>query len=48
MGTDERSPEVGFYRRTENQKIIRFRRLRMTEALRPMVRETKLSKNDFI
>lgn len=33
---------------TERGKITRFRRLRMTDALRSMVRETELSKNDFI
>jgi porphobilinogen synthase len=30
------------------QQIVRFRRTRMTEALRSMVRETELSRNDFI
>jgi porphobilinogen synthase len=48
MGSDEKNPEVGFYARTETEKITRFRRLRMTDALRSMVRETELSKNDFI
>jgi porphobilinogen synthase len=40
--------KIGFYSRTETDKIKRFRRLRMTEPLRSMVRETELSKNDFI
>jgi len=48
MAMNERAPEVGFYSRTETEKITRFRRLRMTESLRSMVRETELSKNDFI
>ena len=33
---------------TESGDFKRFRRLRMTEALRSMVRETELAKNDFI
>jgi porphobilinogen synthase len=33
---------------TERGKITRFRRLRMTDPLRSMVRETELSKNNFI
>jgi porphobilinogen synthase len=48
MERNEKDPEVGFYSRTETEKIKRFRRLRMTDALRSMVRETELSKNDFI
>ena len=48
MGKNEKNPEVGLYSRTETEKITRFRRLRMTDALRSMVRETELSKNDFI
>jgi porphobilinogen synthase len=48
METNEKDPEVGFYTRTETERIKRFRRLRMTGPLRSMVRETELSKNDFI
>jgi porphobilinogen synthase len=48
MRIQEGQPEVGFYSRTETEKITRFRRLRMTGPLRSMVRETELSKNDFI
>ncbi len=44
---NEKSP-VGFYNRTETEPFKRFRRLRMTEAFRSMVRETELSVNDFI
>ena len=33
---------------TESLPVKRFRRTRMTETLRSMVRETELSKNDFI
>jgi porphobilinogen synthase len=40
--------EIGSYTHTEAERITRFRRLRMTDALRSMVRETELSKNDFI
>lgn len=39
---------VGSYTRTEVTPFRRFRRTRMTEPLRSMVRETELSKNDFI
>jgi porphobilinogen synthase len=35
-------------RRTETEPFKRLRRLRMTEAFRAMVRETELSRNDFI
>lgn len=48
METHEKNIEVGFYTRTETQPFKRFRRLRMTETLRSMVRETELSKKDFI
>jgi porphobilinogen synthase len=48
METNEKDPEVAFYTHTETEKITRFRRLRMTGPLRSMVRETELSKNDFI
>ena len=48
METNKKNPEVGFYTRTETEKITRFRRMRMTGPLRSMVRETELSKNDFI
>ncbi len=45
IGTEHlRAPEPS----TATADIRRFRRLRMTEALRSMVRETELSKNDFI
>jgi porphobilinogen synthase len=47
MGTHEQMV-VGGYARTEMQSVKRFRRTRMTEALRSMVRETQLSKNNFI
>lgn len=40
--------EIGYYNTTEGEKFRRFRRLRMTESLRSMVRETELSTNDFI
>jgi porphobilinogen synthase len=40
--------EIGYYNTTEKEQFRRFRRLRMTEALRSMVRETELSPNDFI
>lgn len=40
--------QVGFYSQTETQYFRRFRRLRMTETIRSMVRETELSKKDFI
>ncbi len=36
------------YTRTEAEPFKRLRRLRMTEAFRSMVRETELSRNDFI
>lgn len=39
---------MGNYIQTETQPFKRLRRLRMTETLRSMVRETELSKNDFI
>ena len=48
MATLERDAELGFYTRTETERMKRFRRLRMTEPLRSMVRETELSKKDFI
>jgi len=35
-------------RRTETEPFKRLRRLRMTEAFRAMVRETEVSRNDFI
>ncbi len=47
MQTTEK-PEVGYYTKTETESFKRLRRLRMTEILRSMVRETELSKNDFI
>ncbi len=39
---------LGSYTRTEAEPFKRLRRLRMTEAFRSMVRETELSRNDFI
>lgn len=45
---NEQDGQVGFYTRTETEKITRFRRLRLTDTLRSMVRETELSKNTFI
>jgi porphobilinogen synthase len=36
------------YARTDTEPFKRLRRTRMTETLRSMVRETELSKNDFI
>jgi porphobilinogen synthase len=42
------TPPVGFYEHTETEPFKRLRRLRMTEAFRSMVRETELSRNDFI
>lgn len=38
----------GFFAQMETEQFRRFRRLRMTEALRSMVRETELSASDFI
>lgn len=39
---------TGFYSRTEGSPFRRFRRLRMTETFRSMIRESELSKKDFI
>jgi porphobilinogen synthase len=47
MQTTEK-PTVGLYSQTETQPFKRLRRTRMTATLRSMVRETELSKNDFI
>jgi len=44
----EKHTDLGLYTYTESQSITRLRRLRMTEPLRSMVRETELSKKDFI
>jgi porphobilinogen synthase len=44
---DERAP-FGISVRAEQEPFKRLRRLRMTEAFRSMVRETELSRNDFI
>ena len=41
-------PSVSYYNKTETEPFKRFRRLRMTEAFRSMVRETELSVKDFI
>jgi porphobilinogen synthase len=40
--------KVGLLPTTGTSRVTRFRRLRMTDALRSMVRETELSRNDFI
>ncbi len=42
------SPFLGTYERTGTELFKRLRRLRMTETFRSMVRETELSRNDFI
>ena len=39
---------LGSYTRSETEPFKRLRRLRMTDAFRSMVRETELSRNDFI
>jgi porphobilinogen synthase len=39
---------TGFYTSTTTEPFRRFRRLRMTESLRSMIRETELSPTDFI
>lgn len=44
----ENNLSVGFTEAAQSEHIRRFRRTRMTEALRSMVRETELSINDFI
>jgi porphobilinogen synthase len=44
----EKQLSVGFSETTTTERFRRFRRTRMTEALRSMVRETELSVNDFI
>ena len=41
-------PAVDIFSETETQAFKRLRRTRMTATLRSMVRETELSKNDFI
>ena len=46
MATTQKMP--GLSDDTQQTTFKRFRRLRMTEPLRSMVRETELSKNDFI
>ena len=45
---NEANISIGYSRRTPTEPFHRFRRTRMTEALRSMVRETELSLNDFI
>ena len=47
MGANEKHI-VGSYARTVSEPFRRLRRLRMTETIRSMVRETELSANDFI
>jgi porphobilinogen synthase len=44
----EKQLAVGFSQATTSGQFRRFRRTRMTESLRSMVRETELSVNDFI
>ncbi len=39
---------LGHYEHTETESFKRFRRLRMTESFRSMVRETELNPRDFI
>lgn len=45
---NETKLSLGFSQSTSTEPFHRFRRTRMTEALRSMVRETELSVNDFI
>jgi porphobilinogen synthase len=45
---EETKTSLGFYQKTDMDTFKRLRRLRMTESLRSMVRETELSINDFI
>jgi len=48
MNSLRESTTLGYDNRTDTEPFKRLRRLRMTEAFRSMVRETELSKNDFI
>jgi porphobilinogen synthase len=48
MNPMHESTTVNQYNQTGTESFKRFRRLRMTETLRSMVRETELSKKDFI
>ena len=48
MTTFSEKIPIGNYSRTEAEPFKRLRRMRMTEAFRSMVRETELSRNDFI
>jgi porphobilinogen synthase len=48
MMTFNEKATLGSYNRPETEPFKRLRRLRMTEAFRSMVRETELSRNDFI
>ena len=48
MNSLHESTTFGYDNRTDTEPFKRLRRLRMTEAFRSMVRETELSKNDFI
>lgn len=48
MITEETKTVMGYYQGAETEQFKRLRRLRMTETLRSMVRETELSPNDFI
>ncbi len=48
MELEEGKTSLGYYERTELDSFKRFRRLRMTETFRSMVRETQLSPHDFI
>lgn len=48
MELKEARPSLGHYEHTEMESFKRFRRLRMTETFRSMVRETELTPHDFI
>jgi porphobilinogen synthase len=45
---NEKNISIGYSKSTPAEPFRRFRRTRMTEALRSIVRETELSVNDFI
>jgi porphobilinogen synthase len=48
MELEESKTTLGFYQNTAGDSFKRFRRLRMTETFRSMVRETELTPRDFI
>ena len=48
MTTVDEKTALGSHARTEAEPFKRLRRMRMTDAFRSMVRETELSRNDFI